>query len=305
MIDAPHEAAPIDASQCANFYGIASGPLSWKYGLHPEHVERGWNFQFQVSVGSAEALGCRCHILHRPFGDLQPGDMQFDMPPVLMRDPDRRYARLVRTFDEFWGPMVASGRRVMAYYGAIQLSHGLRGLRADEWLQRVSETLRPAIEARVEIGFDASSPLAASDPHWKVLDWVRAYTGRNIWIESRPLAAHTHHHGCHCLSIDSTWTSPHFQPPLYATRQQITGDVGRLILIPQNQGEPEEEYLVRLRRELPIAVRKVQADGCIPILPDIGWLDRKIPGLFKQPPAAPSMDPVGSVQAPADDAATS
>lgn len=178
----------IDPSKCVNVPHIASGPDSWKYNLHPDHVSQGWPWRAN-QIRRVAAMGCPETILHMPLGKITGSDnYPFDMASRLLAD-DEPYRKLVNDLASNLRPIVLSGHRINAYLGALHCD-SMRNLsrydQADDYLRRLSTNLRPFFSLGCDtIYFDSSSDIATGDPEYGIFVWMFG-RGIRVGIESWP-----------------------------------------------------------------------------------------------------------------------
>lgn len=157
----------------------------------------GWAGFVDRYVRPAELL-LRPHdimLIHNPFGTLPTGPMQADQW-IHARRAGLRW--LTDGFADAWGP-IAERRRVIAYFGTFlestEFSELLRPRRTGDWLERILMSFRPALDAGVDIGFDASNETPESSPYYHLIRMVQSLLrkqsrGRpymnDVWLE--PLA---------------------------------------------------------------------------------------------------------------------
>lgn len=182
----------MNLTACVNLVEVSSGPESWRFGLHPEHVRLGWDWRLEAIRRAAE-MGCRRHILHLPLGrEVKDGTFQFDTVSSLLA-AGTEYRALVHGFAPFVQRASREGHRIEVYLGCLQGSVGMmalrRPLRQDDYLRRLATNLKPYLEAGCHrLYFDASVFIRGHDPEYGVLRWLIGM-GIDVGIEPWPVQA--------------------------------------------------------------------------------------------------------------------
>lgn len=247
---------PIDFTRCINLVEIASGPDEWKYGLHPEHVARGWVWRIE-HMRKVANLGCKHHILHLPFGRLVGvHTFAFDMASVLLESGDARYTQLVSTFASALRPLVREGHTIEVYAGSLQGSAGMINLKApaggkrDDYLRRLATNLKPFLDLGCRrIWGDASALIRPGDAEYGVIQWTRG-VGVEFGIEAWPVDA-DHFAGYPIFAVEQDYQNQKVYPGALARAK--AGPIVRSV----NKFPAGER---------PKAVAAILADGDVPAI---------------------------------------
>jgi hypothetical protein len=110
---------------------------------------------------------------------------------------------LYRDFSKVFGPLVDSGVMVIGYLGNTT-DPDMRIRKRTTWLNRVIASLKPLLDAKCDIGLDASSGYSADSPEWTLAELLKSL-GVNVWVEARPTIAGVHQHKFDWISCEGTY----------------------------------------------------------------------------------------------------
>lgn len=234
-------------------------------GEEPHPQRMGWHAWIRQVVQPDLLWGVGGIVVHCPFGiEFAAGtkNYSFDQAVHAAEMPTR--ARLVTSFADAFRPLVDKGVRVVAYLGKHREDPDFEELkkagRRDEWMARSLQSVSPLLRAGVEIGFDASSDLAADAPEWGFIELLRSM-GVVCWIEARPVRSAPHLHALPVISTEWDWQHQDPSKDQGAKRwaaptEMLKGDVLRWVNVPPPGRRWDEagEWMTK-------QVREIQAEG--------------------------------------------
>jgi hypothetical protein len=145
-------------------------------------------------------------VLGNPFGTLAAEPMQFDQWWHAANTPWLRDG-----FTEAWLDWKRDNpdAEVICYLGTLDKDASFN-LQADNWLYRFYMSIRPALDAGMSIGWDASAVVPEDAPAGKAIQLIRSL-GHTCYVEARPNQAYLA--GWPVIAIDTTFERS--DPDLY------------------------------------------------------------------------------------------
>lgn len=187
--------------------------------------ENGWQWFVDAHVWPKIDNNSYGVMIHNPFGRTPGVPMEFRQWQNAQGTP------LVEGFAEAFAPIVATGREVVMYTGAIKEDAELvAGLEADEeWaIEAAQDATRPFEDIGTSIGLDALTGIPETSGVWRhviePLKWCQDERGLRLFCEPRPLAADNHTFGWDIIARLSDWKLQGNNPK-FASNDKLTGSV--------------------------------------------------------------------------------
>lgn len=173
--------------------------------VDPRILGDGWGKFVHRRVWPLERAGFRAHWPHNVFGCLAGENMQLDQYLHARRSGPKW---LTEGFVEAWRPVVNGGSKVIAYLGQIPQDADFkkregRG-KVDDWLRRVESSLRPILDAGMELAIDGAAGEPPDSPTYWLLGLLKSL-GTQVHIEFRPQYLSWHWQRWPIVITDDWW----------------------------------------------------------------------------------------------------
>jgi len=202
-----------------------------KYGVRADLVALGWpafiQQVIQPEIDWLASAGKPRILLHNPFCAVA-GWFSFDQAI------HAKNANLitVRDFATAWRPITESGVEVIAYLGTLHADKDFQKRQGpysgDDYMQRITDSVRPLINAGMSIGFDWSNDYQPNSRESESIELVRAMLGDGCkaYIEPAPTLAFPHLYNWDSITQDNLFRA--YRETLAFTAHK-TGEVVRWV----------------------------------------------------------------------------
>jgi hypothetical protein len=181
-------------------------------------------------------------VVHNPFGTLAGEVMQFDQRIHADQGVAGLHDRLpwlCQGFEAAWRRWMRRNpdAEVICYLGMLDGDPQFAALKnngaIEQWLMRMALSIRPALDAGMNVGWDASADVEPTAPAYAAMLLIQSL-GPVCYVEARPTKPHLEGWPVICIDTQFTRSDPEIFPDAAALGHLPNAKLGRTMLLVTN-----------------------------------------------------------------------